>query len=190
MALCGCSKQDGNEQILSPTEPIRAEEGQESPLHAVHWQPVRCSPANLVRHRAEPNPWCWDLAFSNATAPKEKLTCSGAGISLFWTATKFLQSGSCFKHLPVLWTLSWGHDLCCQSQECWEVQPQQDTQDCTHKHKPRILLQAQRKPLPFKSQELLLWKLLVQNYLSLSIIFERGNKKVLFFPQKLALTVA
>lgn len=63
----------------------------------------------------------------------------------FEQTAKFLQSGSCFKHLPGLWrSLSWEHDLCCPSHDWWEAQPQQDTQDCTHRLEPRILFQAQR----------------------------------------------
>lgn len=102
-------------------------------------EPLRCWPASLVEHKAEPILWCWDLAARDAAAQKEKLTCSGAEVSLFWRASSY------FKHLPVVQTfsLSWEDNPCCQSHESyWEAQPERDTQYCSSKREPKVLLQA------------------------------------------------
>lgn len=145
MAACGCSQQDGNEQMLPP----RSQETRRD--------------INLLCRLCCSSPCTADLQVCSGT---ELSQGCGAGTwqpampllpRKSWLAqvlesrfseqpAKLLQSGSRFKHPPVLWRspLSWEHNLCCQSHKCQEAQPQQDTQDCTHRREPRILFQAQR----------------------------------------------
>lgn len=159
----------------APTDPRRAEEGQESPLCSVPRQPLHCWAASLVRHGAEPDPCCWDLAASDATAPKEKLTCSGAGISLFWTASQ----------VPAVWlTIQTSASAVKVSSELrtrsvlpklWMLRGSAPAGHTGLRLQTKTQNSPGTKALPFKSQELLLWKLLAWNYIPLSIIFKRGN---------------
>lgn len=179
MALCGCNQQDGNEQILPPGSQEHTRRDSISCAGC-----ASAAPALLTCKSSQAQSWgrAVVLAASNATAPKEKLTCSGAGISLFWTASQ----------VPTVWLTLQTYSSAVKVSSELRTQsvlpkPQMLRGSAPaghaglHPQTPARNSLPGTKALPFKSQELLLWKLLVQNYLPLSLIFKRGNIKASFF---------
>lgn len=177
MALSGCSQQGGNEQILPPGSQEELRRDRNLLCGLCLGSPCTADP------QVQPGTdlWRWDLAASNATAPKEKLTCSGAGILLFWTASQvptvwlMIQTSSSAGKISELRTRS-------VLPKPWLMRGSAPAGHAgLHPQTPAQNSLPGTKALPFKSQELLLWKLLVQNYFPLSIIFKRRNIKVIFF---------